>query len=324
LIRRRAAGAALAVLTLACVGPAGAEAPPPVDRPGPVGLALGPNGLVWVAFDDAIHGIDLDAAPGAPARVVGTLRDGWETKSPATCPSCDFVLFTARRGAESAIYAAPLDGSRPPVALRAPGSAAGWKQLVLHPSGRTAYATDSKRDRIWEFAIDPEGPAITGEGVLAEIDGAYFIHLLADGTLLVSSRSRRLHWLGLDGRVRAEWNLREACGFGVIRAVVAHPRTGMLYLLKNRSVMRIEPTDDGSGIASCVHVVGAAGSPEGFRDACGHTIRFDRPHDLEVAADGTELLVSDTGNDALRRIPLEPGPGAGCVTTRPLGDAAGR
>jgi hypothetical protein len=278
--------------------------------------------VALVAFDHAIERVALGAAPlVGPARIA-VAPEGWQTKSPATCPACDFVLVLAWDHKRTPILRAPRDGSGPPVEARPAVEKERLKHLALDPSGRRAWVTDGRGGVVLELEVDPKTGAIGRARPFLVIEEPYAVTVLPGGAgLLVTDHRDHLLHVGLDGRVRATWDVARACGYSTefdvpLRAAKRDPRTGATYVLNHRSVLRLDPTPDGAGIASCTLVAGDP-RPEGkgFAEGCGARARFASPHDLELAPGDTALWVSDTRNDALRRVSLVPGPGYGCTRT---------
>ena len=306
----------LAVSLLATV--AQGREPTAEAKSGPVGIAMQSDSIALVASANVIHRIDSRLAPLSGRRIVGKMPARWKIKSPATCPSCDFVLFIGWLKGRTSIHAAPLDGSHPPVEVRAAIAGTRWKHLVLDRSGRRAYATDNKSNRIWEFSVDPEGPAFTSERTLLEVKEPYNLALLPDDAgLLVTNREDHLRLVGWDGRVMADWDVGGVCGLSMLRAAALDPTTNAVYVLDHSTIWKLETNPDRSAVESCTFV---AGHPKrkGFVDACGRPAEFASPHDIEFLVGPPALLLSDTQNRALRRVSLAPGADYGCTSTVPM------
>jgi hypothetical protein len=279
--------------------------------------------VALVAFGRAVQRVALGATLAGPARVA-VAPGGVETKSPATCPACDFLLVVAWERKRTPLLRAPRDGSGPAVVARRAVEGERLKHLAVDPSGRRAWVTDKRGGAVLELAVDPTTGEIGSERRWLEIAEPYDVTVLPGGEgLLVTDHADRLRHVDLAGRVLATWDVAAACGYATewnvpLRAAKRDPRTGATYVLNHRSVLRLDPTPDGEGVASCTLV---AGDPveKGFAEGCGARARFASPHDLELVEDGRALWVSDTRNDALRRVSLEPGPGYGCTRTVRLG-----
>jgi len=309
-------------LLLLSIGLLAGSGPAWASEPGPVGIHIaGEN--AWVAFGAAIHHIDLQHRE-SPALVHAAPEPGAKMKAVATGGDGSLTLFIVSQRNRTSIHGLSRNGTS--VELKATTKSSQWKNLALAEDGTRAWAADMRGNQIREFRLDPGVPAIRSERALLEVESPYNVtHLPDGGGLLIVTQDDHLLWADFEGRVLDDWDLAKACRYNVenrgpLRAAVRNAATGTLYALNHRSVLALTPgARHGEPLASCAIVAGHP-TEKGFIDSCGERARFSHPHDLALADDGSAAFVTDTDNDVLRRISLEPGAGYGCVSTIPLAE----
>jgi len=312
--RRRAARALVLAVLLAAPNPARAA------EAGPVGVRV-VGSEAWVAFAGGLHVHDL--AWRRPPRVAWAASDpDAKAKAVAACEGCALRLFVVSLHNATSIHALGSDGGARELVPAHPDVQ--WKNVDVAPDGQRAWATDARRGRVVELRLDPDGPALLGRRTLVRVAKAWDVRRLPDGAgLLVTTGDDRLVWTDLEGTVLDDWDVAAACGDtrrAALRAAARDAATGALYALNHRSLLRLGPAaSHGRPLASCTVV---AGDPRaaGLADACGEAARFGHPHGLDLLADGSAAIVTDTDGDALRRVSLAPGAGFGCTSTIPLRD----
>lgn len=257
---------------------------------GVAGLALAPDGAVWVA-DVTNHRLRRMAETEGGWRVETRVGDG-----------------TAGNMNGPAEVVAPL-GRPTGVAVMADGT------IVL---------ADAVSNKI--LAIDPEGRAVrtlAGTGATGRVDGAAAtatfnapdaVCVAPDGSLVVAEAMngslRRLRF-GPDGAVTVS-TITTALQYP---GAVTYGPDGAIYVteaghpsfsfLGSHRIRKITLASDGTPTLTLL-----AGGSSGFADGAGASARFNRPTGIAVASDGT-IYVADAENHRLRKLVVD---AAGQVT----------
>jgi sugar lactone lactonase YvrE len=293
----------------------------------PFGLAVGPDGTLFIADAGDHHAIRVLSPDGTLFTLAGGTRgfaDGrgadarFDTPSGVALTASGSLLVAdtannAIREVSPDGHVRTIAGGGPPGFADGPAATARFNGpigVTVDPDGRIVVA-DSYNDRI--RIITPDGQVTTlaggargfadGPGAGARFDTPAGIAVMPDGTLLVADTGNNL-LRGIDssGHVTTPDGLPSLSRPTGITA----GRDDAIYVTDERGriiAIDLAPrTDEDEADRPRARTI--AGARPGFREGIGAEAEFRRPSGIAVRAPG-ELIVADTGN-ALVRLVAEP------------------
>lgn len=272
----------------------------------PYGVAIAPDGTVYVADAGEAHAIRRIAPDGTVTTIAGGRRrgfaDGRGSEAAFDTPShiavdADGMLFVADTGNDAIRVVSP-DGV---VSTLVHGELRGPIGVAVAPDGRLVVA-DTYNDRI--VLIRRDGTVVpiagTGEpghadgpGDLAQFDTPAGIAAMADGTLVVADTGNGvLRTIDVRGYV----STIDPGGARLNHPVaVAVHRDGRIYVTEQRARVLEIGTDR--------QLRALTSSTAGFAEGLSPSVRLRSPAGIAVGSDG-RVVVADSGNRLIRLFDL--------------------